>query len=109
MGVHNEPEMTNAPADPALDDLSRDLVKSLIAAGEDYTDGVPPAVQHSLTVLCTTAHDRGVPPESVLALVKKTWKSYLAKVEGYGVHEMWYSDLISQCINDFYEGKSGSN
>ena len=100
--------MTNPPTDPALEDLSRDLVKSLVAAGSEYTDGVPPAVQHSLTVLCTTAHERGVPPESVLALVKKTWKSYLAHVEGLGVREVWYGDLISQCIHDFYDGKSGT-
>jgi hypothetical protein len=106
MGVHHEPELTNPPIDPALEDLSRDLVKSLIAAGDDFTGGVPPAVQHSLTVLCTTAHERGVPPEGVLTLVKKTWKSYLAHAEGLGVHELWYSDLISQCINDFYESAS---
>ncbi len=106
MPVHHEPETANVPIDPALEDLSRDLVKSLVAAGDDYTEGVPPAVQHSLTILCTTAHERGVPPEGVLALVKKTWKSYLAHMEGFGAHEMWYGDLISQCINDFYE-KSG--
>ena len=108
MGIHHESEMTNVPIDPALEDLSRDLVKSLVAAGDNYTGGVPPAVQHSLTVLCTTAHDRGVPPEGVLALVKRTWKSYLADV-GLGAHEVWYEGLISQCINDFYEGKAGSS
>ncbi len=108
MPVHHEPETANVPIDPALEDLSRDLVKSLVAAGDDYTDGVPPAVQHSLTILCTTAHDRGVPPEGVLALVKRTWKSYLAHMEGVGAHEMWYGDLISQCIHDFYDEKSGS-
>ena len=106
MGIHHEPETTNAPLDPALEDLSRDLVKSLVAAGDNYTGGMPPAVQHSLTVLCTTAHERGVLPEGLLALVKRTWKSYLAKVEGIGAHEVWYEDLISQCINDFYEGKA---
>lgn len=94
---------TAIPADLALEDLSRDLVKSLVAAGDSYTVGVPPAVQHSLTVLCTTAHERGVLPESVLTLVKETWRSYLADVEGIGVHEMWYGDLISQCIHDFYD------
>lgn len=97
--------MTTVPADPALEDLSRDLVKSLVAAGDSYTDGVPPAVQHSLTMLCATAHERGVPPESVLALVKRTWKSYLAKVDGINAHEMWYGELISQCIHDFYGAK----
>ena len=105
MGVHHESEMTNAPADPALEDLSRDLVKSLVAAGDDYTDGVPPAVQHSLTLLCTTAHARGVPAEGVLALVKRTWRSYLAHMQGFGAHEIWYEDLITQCINDFYESR----
>lgn len=96
--------MANPPVDPALEDLSRDLVKSLLAAGNSHTMGVPPAVQHTLTILCATAHERGVSPESVLALLKKTWKSYVADVDGgFGAREMWYDDLISQCIHDFYE------
>ena len=103
MQLDNQPEKTTAAVDPALEDLSRDLVKSLVAAGDSYDQGVPPAVQHSLTVLCTTAHERGVPPEGVLALVKRTWKSYVADVAGIGAREMWYGDLISQCIHDFYE------
>ncbi len=94
--------MANPPVDPALEDLSRDLVKSLVASGNSYSSGVPPAVQHSLTVLCTTAHQRGLPPEAVLALVKRTWKSYVADVDGFGAREMWYNDLISRCIHDFY-------
>lgn len=98
--------MTSIPVDPALEDLSRDLVKSLVAAGDSYAVGVPPAVQHSLTVLCETAHERGVLPERLLALLKETWRSYLADVDGGpGAREMWYSDLISQCINDFYGAK----
>lgn len=98
--------MTSIPVDPALEDLSRDLVKSLVAAGDSYTAGVPPAVQHSLTVLCATAHERGVLPESVLALVKKTWRSYLADAEGaFSARELWYEELISQCIHDFFGAK----
>src|SRR5688500_20178101 len=104
MGIHHEPEMTNVPIDPALEDLSRDLVKSLVAAGDNYTGGVPPAVQHSLTVLCPTAHDRGVPPEGGLALLQRTWKAYLADV-GRGAHGEWVEGLVVQCINDFYEGE----
>ena len=103
MQLNNEHEMTTAPVDPALEDLSRDLVKSLLAAGESYDEGIPPAVQHSLTLLCTTAHERGVTPEGVLALLKRTWKSYVSDVAGIGAREMWYGDLISQCIHDFYE------
>jgi hypothetical protein len=99
-------EATASPIDPALEDLSRDLVKSLLAAGDSYDQGVPPAVQHSLTVLCSTAHDRGVPPEGVLALLKRTWKSYVADVAGLGAREMWYSDLITQCIHDFYDSSA---
>lgn len=92
------------PVDPALESLSRDLVKALVAAGDSYSLGVPPAVQHTLTLLCTTAHERGVPPEGVIALLKRTWKFYLSDVNaGYGAREMWYDDLISQCINDFYQ------
>ena len=98
--------MTSIPVDPALEDLSRDLVKSLIAAGDSYAVGVPPAVQHSLTLLCATAHDRGVPPEAVLAILKRTWKSYVADADGgLSAREMWYSDLISQCIHDFYHAQ----
>lgn len=98
--------MTSIPTDPALDDLSRDLVKCLVAAGDSYAVGVPPSVQHSLTVLCATAHDRGVPPEGVLALLKRTWRTYVADADGgLGAREMWYSDLISQCIHDFYGAK----
>jgi hypothetical protein len=96
--------MTTPVVDPALENLSRDLVKALVAAGDSYSDGVPPAVQHTLTVLCTTAHDKGVPAEGVLALVKKTWKSYMSNV-GFGAREIWYGELISQCINDFYAAK----
>lgn len=93
------------PVDPALEDLSRDLVKALVAAGDSYDNGLPPAVQHSLTVLCTTAHKRGVPPESLLTLLKRTWKSYTSDaVTGFGAREMWYGDLISRCIEDFYQG-----
>ena len=103
MQLNNEHEMSTAPVDPALEDLSRDLVKSLLAAGDSYDEGIPPAVQHSLTILCTTAHERGVPPEGVLALLKRTWKSYVADVAGIGAREMWYSDLITRCIHDFYE------
>ncbi|MEX2109043.1 MAG: hypothetical protein WD802_00370 [Gemmatimonadaceae bacterium] len=78
-------------------------MKALVAAGDSYTAGVPPAVQHTLTVLCTTAHRKGVPPEGVLALVKKTWKSYMADVDSaFAAREMWYDNLISQCIHDFY-------
>lgn len=95
--------MAIAPVDPALEDLSRDLMKSLLAAGDSYEPGIPPAVQHSLTVLCTTAHERGLPPEGVLALLKRTWKSYVADVAGLGAREMWYGELITQCIHDFYE------
>lgn len=102
--------MTSIPVDPALEDLSRDLVKSLVAAGDSYAVGMPPAVQHSLTLLCGTAHERGIPPEQVLALLKRTWRSYVADAaEGSGAREMWYSDLISQCIHDFYEAKSSPN
>lgn len=98
--------MTSIPADPALEDLSRDLVKCLVAAGDSYAVGVPPAVQHSLTVLCETAHERGLPPEGVLALLKRTWRTYVAAADGgLGAREMWYSDLISQCIHDFYGAK----
>lgn len=98
--------MTTAPVDPALENLSRDLVKSLVAAGGSYDAGVPPSVQHSLTLLCATAHERGVPPESVLALLKRTWKSYVADADGgLGAREMWYSELISQCIHDFYKAQ----
>jgi len=104
MRADQEPQPATSPADPALVDLSRDLVKSLLAAGDNYEPGVPPAVQHSLTLLCTTAHARGVPPEGVLSLLKRTWKSYVADAGGgFAAREMWYSDLISQCINDFYE------
>lgn len=93
--------------DPALEDLSRDLVKALVAAGDSYAPGVPPAVQHSLTVLCTTAHDRGVPPESVLTLLKRTWKTYMTKANAeFAAREIWYEELISQCIHDFYAAKN---
>ena len=94
--------MSSAPLDPALEDLSRDLVKSLLAAGDTYESGIPPAVKHSLTLLCTTAHDRGVPAEGVLGLLKRTWKSYVADVAGLGARELWYEHLIKQCIHDFY-------
>lgn len=103
MRLNSQNELSPAPVDPALEDLSRDLVKSLLAAGDSYEPGVPPAVQHSLTLLCSTAHARGVPPEGVLALLKRTWKAYVADVAGVGAREVWYSDLISQCIHDFYE------
>ncbi|HEU4747652.1 MAG TPA: hypothetical protein VFS56_04065 [Gemmatimonadaceae bacterium] len=103
MRARHERDAKTPPVDPALADLSRDLVKSLLAAGDSYAPGVPPAVQHTLTVLCTTAHDRGVPPEGVLKLLKRTWRSYVADAEGVGAREMWYDDLISQCIHDFYE------
>ncbi len=74
-----------------------------MAAGDSYTPGVPPAVQHTLTVLCTTAHKKGVPPEGVLALIKRTWKSYMSSADvGFAAREMWYDKLISQCIHDFY-------
>jgi hypothetical protein len=99
----SQQQAISTPIDPALEDLSRDLVKSLLAAGDSYEQGVPPAVQHSLTVLCSTAHERGVPPEGVLALLKRTWKAYVADVAGLGAREMWYSDLITQCIHDFYD------
>jgi hypothetical protein len=99
--------MQNSAVDPALEDLSRDLVKALVAAGDSYAHGVPPAVQHSLTVLCATAHDRGVSPEGVLALVKRTWKSYLTDANAvFAAREVWYGELISQCIHDFYAAKS---
>ena len=103
MRLHNEHETATPPVDPALEDLSRDLVKSLLAAGDTYESGIPPAVQHSLTLLCTTAHQRGVPPEGVIGLLKRTWKSYVADVAGIGARELWYEDLIKQCIHDFYE------
>lgn len=98
--------MQNQTADPALEDLSRDLVKALVAAGDSYAPGVPPAVQHSLTVLCTTAHDRGVPPEGVLVLLKRTWRTYTMDANAaYAAREIWYGELISQCIHDFYSAK----
>ena len=103
MRADQERQAGTSPVDPALEDLSRDLVKSLLAAGDNYEPGLPPAVQHSLTLLCSTAHERGVLPEGVLALVKRTWKSYVADVAGEGAREVWYSDLITQCIHDFYE------
>lgn len=78
-------------------------MKALVAAGNSYTAGVPPAVQHTLTVLCATAQKKGVPPEGVLALIKRTWKSYVSKADaGLAAREMWYDNLISQCIHDFY-------
>ncbi len=81
-------------------------MKALVAAGDSYSSGVPPAVQHTLTVLCTTAQRKGVPPEGVLALIKRTWKTYLADVDtGLAAREVWYSDLISRCIQDFYRGQ----
>ena len=93
--------------DPALEDLSRDLVKALVAAGDSYSPGVPPAVQHSLTMLCTTAHERGVPPEGVLALLKRTWRTYVTNADaGFAAREIWYGKLISQCIHDFYAAKT---
>jgi hypothetical protein len=93
--------------DPALEDLSRDLVKTLVAAGDSYTDGLPPSVEHSLTALCTTAHERGVPPEGVLTLLKRTWKTYMSAVDGgYAARDMWYDDLITQCIKEFYKAES---
>lgn len=99
-------ETQNPIVDPALEDLSRDLVKALIAAGDSYAPGVPPAVQHSLTVLCTTAHDRGVLPESVLMLLKSTWKTYMTAANAeFAAREIWYGELISQCIHDFYAAK----
>jgi hypothetical protein len=98
--------LTDTTVDPALEDLSRDLVKALVAAGDSYSEGVPPAVQHSLTVLCATAHERGVPPEGVLTLVKRTWKKYTSDVDaGFAAREIWYGELISQCIHDFYAAK----
>ena len=98
--------MQNSTVDPALEDLSRDLVKALVAAGDSYAPGVPPAVQHSLTVLCATAHERGVPPEGVLTLLKRTWKSYLTDANAaFAAREIWYEELISQCIHDFYAAK----
>jgi hypothetical protein len=99
--------VTTSSVDPALDNLSRDLVKALVAAGDSYTAGVPPAVRHSLEVLCTTAHKKGVPPEGVLTLLKRTWKSYMSDADPrLGAHDMWYDDLISQCIRDFYAAQS---
>jgi len=99
--------LENPAIDPALESLSRDLVKALVAAGDTYSDGVPPAVQHSLTVLCTTAHDRGVPPEGVLTLLKRTWKKYVMDANAsFAAREIWYGELISQCIHDFYAAKS---
>ena len=98
--------MKRPAVDRVLEDLSRDLVKALVAAGDSYTKGVPPAVQHSLTVLCTTAHEHGVLPESVLALLKRTWKSYMKKANAeFVAREIWYEELITQCINDFYAAK----
>jgi hypothetical protein len=98
--------MTTPIVDPALEDLSRDLVKTLVAAGDSYSEGLPPSVQHSLTALCTTAHERGVPPEGVLRLLKNTWKKYMSAIGGgYAVRDMWYDDLISKCIEDFYQAK----
>jgi hypothetical protein len=99
--------LESPPLDPALEDLSRDLVKALVAAGDSYSDGVPPAVQHSLTVLCTTAHDRGVPPEGVLTLLKRTWKKYMTDANAeFAAREIWYGELITQCIHDFYAAKN---
>ena len=98
--------MTDAAADRALEDLSRDLVKALLASGDSYSAGVPPAVQHSLTVLCTAAHERGVPPEGVLTLLKRTWKKYMKAGSGFAGREIWYEELISQCIHDFYAASS---
>ena len=101
------PETQNPIVDPALEDLSRDLVKALVAAGDSYAPGVPPAVQHSLTMLCATAHDRGVLPESVLTLLKRTWKTYMTKANAkFAAREIWYEKLITQCIHDFYAAKS---
>ena len=103
MRIDKQPDSPTPRPDPALEDLSRDLVKSLVAAGDSYEPGVPPAVKHSITLLCSTAHDRGLPPEGVLTLLKRTWKSYVSDIDGtFGAREMWYSDLISQCIDDFY-------
>ena len=104
MRTDQEHQPSAAPIDPALEDLSRDLVKCLLAAGDSYEPGIPPAVQHSLTLLCSTAHNRGVSPESVLALLKRTWKAYVSDAEGgFAAREIWYGDLITRCIHDFYE------
>ena len=99
--------MQNPVVDPALEDLSRDLVKALVAAGDSYAPGVPPAVQHSLSVLCSTAHERGVPPEGLLTLLKRTWKTYVTDTNAeFAAREIWYEELISRCIHDFYAAKS---
>jgi hypothetical protein len=94
------------PPEQATPALSDGLVDQLARALADSPHGAAANLEDALRAICTEAHFRRLPPESVLLALKTAWRRVKQPPET--ADEEWsrgYFAALGRCLTTYFEAK----